>query len=180
MSSADAPDAAVGRFEEERLVADLPTVGLMEWVSRVCDGNRTRVGCFLEPEPAIAIYKKAIAALTDEANKELLIGVLKNPEFAEDPVRRAHKFELTMTKVMKAALAEFGFKAGIDAKKAMRQLDLEIHQNEGVKAISEEYVAALNAFEEDRAAAHLSDHRKLSRPPPGAAPASASASLAST
>ena len=86
---------------------------------------------------AIQLISKATKAISDEATSKSLVAVFEDPAYVENPVMRAHKFEMAFSKVLKAAFKEFGFTAGVDCKKALRQLDLEKYEDEGVKAAME-------------------------------------------
>ena len=146
-------------------------VPLAEWRANLLDGNNQKPKAALEPKAAVAMIEKAIAALSDETNKETLIGVYKNPEYADNPVRRAHKFELTLSKILKVAFAEFGITVGVDAKRALNQLSLEMYTNDDVKAAMDKWTETYKLIDAERGPAEA--------PKPAADEASAPAVAAS-
>ena len=138
----------------EEILARLPLkhpVPLSEWRAVLLDGNSQVANPTLEPKAAVAMIEKAIAAISDETNKATLIGVHTNPEYGEDPTRRAHKFELTLSRILKAAFAEFGITTGVDAKRALHQLSsLEAYMNDDVKAAMNKYQETYKQIDAER------------------------------
>ena len=86
-------------------------------------------------------------------------------------MRRAHKFELTLSKILKVAFAEFGITVGVDAKRALNQLSLEMYTNDDVKAAMDKWTETYKLIDAERGPAEA--------PKPAADEASAPAVAAS-
>ena len=137
---------------------EFTTVGLDEWRARLCNGNikekDERGAIFLERQHAVALFDAATQAL--ETNQEMLIGVLQNPETANNPIRRAHKLELVLSKVMLEAFKPFGFKSGVDAKRALTLVGSEqcdLNQSSEVEEAKTRYMAEYKKISEQRGSA---------------------------
>ena len=148
-------------------------VPLEIWRKRLLDKNDMKPKSHLMPETAVQIIEKATAAIEDETNKATLIAVFTDPESLKNPIRKAHKFELALSKILKVAFKEFGFTTGVDAKQALSRLDTERYLDDATKAAYDKFEAAYKLIEEHRGASESPSKKK--KAPAAAAPVAAPA-----
>jgi len=74
----------------------------------------------LTPEQCKQALPKLVAACTSEANQAALKEIRDHPDW--DPVQKAHKEQLLVSKIYREPMKEFGFKSGPDAKKGVMQI----------------------------------------------------------